>query len=223
LAENQEPDQSNRAAVYIDGFNLYYPVNDFGEPFMKWCNLWRLSEIMCAPKGLQLVKVVFCTAMPEHDSERHARHVSFNQAQIACGVTVTKGHYVYDPDHGKYCEKQSDINVALSLILDGIDDVYDWAFLLSADSDQAATARFFKERFQHKKLVAVAPPDRDPPHKSRPYVETSFTLKKEQLEAAIMPAFVPTKAGGFVRRPDAYKPPDWWVHPDNRPAKKAAS
>lgn len=217
----QDPAPQNRAAVYIDGFNLYHPVHEFGEPFMKWCNLWRLSEAMCAPKGLFLQKVVFCTALPDHDMDKHARHVSFNSAQIACGVTVMKGHYVYAPDLGKYTEKQSDINVALTLILDGVDDIYDWAFLVSADSDQAATARVFKERFPTKKLVAVAPPNRDPPHKSRPYVESAFTLKKEQIEAAIMPAMVPSLKGGFVRRPDVYAPPDWWVHPDDRPTKKA--
>lgn len=165
--------------------------------------------------------MVFCTALPDHDEGKHARHVSFNSAQIACGVTVLKGHYVYAPDLGKYTEKQSDINVALSIILDGIDNVYDWAFLVSADSDQAATARVFKERLPDKKLVAVAPPNRDPPHKSRPYVEAAFTIKKEQIEAAIMPAFVPA-AKGFIRRPDAYKPPDGWVHPDQRPKKGSA-
>src|SRR3546814_6946805 len=112
------------------------------EPFLKWCDLWRLSEMMCAPKDLDLQKVVFCTAVPrrEHSPGQRDRHNRFNSALISKGVEVLKGHHVYDPDAGKHSEKQSDINVALSVIIDGIDDVYDWAFLVRADSNQAATA-----------------------------------------------------------------------------------
>src|SRR5829696_5166464 len=39
-------------------------------------------------------------------------------------------------------------------------DVFDHAYLVTADSDQAATARMFSERFQAKKLTAVCPPGR---------------------------------------------------------------
>ena len=67
-------------------------------------------------------------------------------------------HHV--PADGGYSEKQSDINVALSVICDGEDDVYDGAFLLSADSDQVATAKFFKARLEEKgkRLFAAIPP-----------------------------------------------------------------
>src|SRR3546814_11999334 len=70
------------------------------EPFLKWCDLWRLSEMMCAPKDLDLQKVVFCTAVPrrEHSPGQRDRHNRFNSALISKGVEVLKGHHVYDPD-----------------------------------------------------------------------------------------------------------------------------
>lgn len=159
--QGQKP--QNRAAVYFDGFNLYHPIHEMGEPFLKWLDLWRLSEMMCKPHALTLQKVVFCTAVPQHLPDKRDRHNSYNNALIAKGVTVVKGHHVFDPTAQKYSEKQSDIHVALSVILDGIDEVYDWAFLVSADSDQAATAKHFSERLPHKKLVSVAPPNKEVP------------------------------------------------------------
>jgi hypothetical protein len=116
-----------RAAVYIDGFNLYHPIKDSGLNHLKWACLWKLGEMLCAPDGYELAKVVFCTAVPKHLPDSMARHQTFNAAQIARGVLVIKGHHV--PEAGGYSEKQSDINVALSVILDGIDDVYDAAYL----------------------------------------------------------------------------------------------
>ncbi|UDL91697.1 NYN domain-containing protein [Mesorhizobium sp. PAMC28654] len=220
MSQIQDPIPQKRAAFYFDGFNLYHPVHEMGEPFMKWCNLWRLSEILCAPNGLDLKKVVFCTAMPFHKPDSLGRHRTFNNAQIACGVTVLEGHFVFNDELNRHSEKQSDINVALSLMMDAVDDVFDWAFLVSADSDQASTARFFKDRFPDKKLAIVAPPNRKPPDKSLPYSDLDFTIRKEDMERALMPNFVKSLDGRFIRRPLEYDPPAWWMPPDQRPKRK---
>lgn len=221
MGGNQEEGGPNRAAVYIDGFNLYHPIREMNEPFLKWCNLWRLSELLCEPHGLALQKVVLCTAMQMHRPETLGRHRTFNNAQIASGVRVVEGHYIFNEDLDRHSEKQSDINVALSLILDGIDNVYDWAFLVSADSDQAATARVFKERFgSNRRLVVVAPPDRSPPDKSIPYADFTFKISKDHIERSLLPQLVPSLTGGFIRRPAEYDPPEWWLPPHLRPKRK---
>ena len=140
-----------RAALYVDGFNLYHPIRRMGAAFnyLKWACLWRLGENLAGQKGQRLVKVVFCTAVPStrQGFDKRDRHIRFNQAQRARGVTILEGHYVPEPieDNGiptgqtKWTEKQTDLNVALELIMDGLDDVYDVALLLSADTDQVAT------------------------------------------------------------------------------------
>jgi hypothetical protein len=219
MAEDQDAKPPHRAAVYIDGFNLYHPIREMNEPFLKWCNLWRLSELLCINNGLNLAKVVFCTAMPLHNPESLGRHRRFNNAQAASGVSVVEGHYVFNDEIGRHSEKQSDINVALSLMMDAVDDVYDWAILVSADSDQAATARFLKDRFPDKKLALVAPPDRKPPSKALPYADLDFTISKDLIERSLLPNFVPSP-GGFIRRPREYDPPDGWLAPDQRPKRK---
>lgn len=124
-------------------------------------------------------------------------------------------------DGEKWNEKQTDINVALSLILDGLDDVYDMAMLLSADSDQGATAKWFSERLgpQNKRLLAIAPPNRSVPDKVKPYAFKSFSLSRDLVERCIMGPTVQGKSGLIVR-PSEYDPPAGWVHPDDRPKGK---
>jgi hypothetical protein len=212
-----QPKVENRAAFYIDGFNLYHPIHEMNEPHLKWANLWKLGELICEPHGAKLVKVVFCTAVPAHLPESRDRHNTFNAAQRANGVHIVPGHHIHDGE--KWNEKQSDINVALHLILDGVDDIYDMAILLSADSDQAATAKIFKERFAGKRLLAVAPPTKSVPNKVHPYCFDHFSLPKLMMERCVMGESVAGKTGAIMRPPE-YARPDNWVHPDDRPKGK---
>lgn len=206
-----------RAAFYIDGFNLYHPIKEMNEPHYKWANLWKLGEIICEPHGASLLKVVFCTAVPAHLPGSRDRHNTFNAAQRAHNVTVITGHHVHDGE--KWNEKQSDINVALHLMLDGVDNLYDMAILLSADSDQAATAKLFRERFPDKKLLGVAPPNKSVPNKVQPYCFAHFALSEATMERCIMSEQVQGRKG-LITRPGEYAPPSGWVHPDDRPKGK---
>lgn len=206
-----------RGALYVDGFNLYHPIHLNGENHLKWASLWQLGELLCASEGLRLVKVVFCTAVPKHLPDSRDRHNIFNAAQIAQGVTVIKGHHVPEPDRGGYSEKQSDINLALAVILDGLDDVYDTAILLSADSDQVATARAFKERLapRGKTLLGAVPFERSYPTDYASLGVRVLTVTKMDMERCVMPAQVPGKKG-LINRPEPYAPPAGWVHPADR-------
>lgn len=230
--ENCQESAKPRAALYIDGFNLYHPIKRMGPEnnHFKWACLWELGVNLTAPKGQELVKVVFCTAVPsmKQNADQRDRHIRFNQAQRAHGVIVVEGHYVPEPieDNGmptgatKWTEKQTDINVALELIMDGLDNVYDVALLLSADTDQVATARVFTERLVPlgKSLVGIAPPDRAAPAGYSQYKVPTVTLKKYDIEKCIMPAEI-DHAGIMVRRPPEYDPPADWTHPNDLPPK----
>jgi len=216
-AEPREPPRRPLAALYVDGFNLYYPLHEAAMPHLKWASLWRLGEIICEPHDAQLVKAVLCTAVPSHYADKRDRHNTYNAAQRAQGVKVVLGHHMHDGE--KWNEKQTDINVALSLILDGADDVYDIAILVSADSDQGATARVFKERFPSKRLLAVAPPARSVPDKVKPYAWKSFSLSIPTIERCVMAETIQGKTG-LILRPESYAPPEGWLHPDDRPTGK---
>lgn len=212
--QNQE---KKRAAVYVDGFNLYHAIHDLGEPFLKWNCIWNLGEIFAHKGGYDLVRVTFCTAFPTHkDHGTKDRFRAYTNALKARGVNVIEGHYLEERTTGQWKEKQSDVNLALSCISDAYNGVFDAAYLVTADSDQAATARVFRDEFPEKRLIPVAPPKKPIPKKTQSFSERGFVISKDMIEACVMSGFVPGKSGGLIRRPAEYDPPDWWVHPDAR-------
>lgn len=224
-----------RAALYIDGFNLYHPIHRMGPEnnHLKWACLWTLGRNLTEPKGQKLVKVAFCTAVPSlrQNPEKRERHIKFNNAQRAQGVEVIEGHYVPESieEDGlptgdtKWTEKQTDLNVALELILDGLNDQYDVALLLSADTDQVATARAFSEHVAPlgKTLVGVAPPDRDAPKGYSAFKIPTIKLKKFDIERCVMPGEI-VHNGIMILRPREYDPPVDWMHPTARPSRGKA-
>ena len=223
--KSQEKNSASRAALYIDGFNLYHAIDDLDEPFLKWSDYWKLGSIIIPRKSQKLVKVVYCTAYYPNDENKKRRHRSFINAQKVNNVTVIEGHYVHEDVECRGCgakwkkptEKQGDINVALHLIKDGYDDLYDCAYLLSSDSDQAATARIFRDSFSSKKLVTVAPPERNFSVHIERYASERLKLNKSHIEKCVMPPVVFKPGVTSSRRPKEYTPPDSWIHPDNRP------
>lgn len=217
LNPKSQPKSDIRAAIYIDGFNLYHPIHEMEKQYLKWLNLWKLGEIICEPHKATLVKAVFCTAVPAHLPDSRDRHNTYNAAQRANGVTVVNGHHIHDGE--KWNEKQSDINVALHLMLDAIDDIFDIAILLSADSDQAATAKLFRQRFPDKRLLGVAPPNKTVPNKVQPHCFAHFSLSEATIERCVMGESVQGKTG-LINRPEQYAPTGGWMHPDQRPKEK---
>ena len=214
-----------RAAFYYDGFNLYHAINDLGESYLKWCNLWELAERLIPKQTEELVKVVFCTAFYPGDERKRWRHQQYLNALENVGVTTVKGHYVHEVSACSHCrktwkqptEKETDINVALSLIMDAQDDVFDRAYLVTADSDQAATARLFKDRFPQKQLITVAPPGRNFSVDIARYTGGNrLAITKDHLDWTVFPAIVMRGTNPSGRRPREYDPPEWWVHPRDR-------
>jgi hypothetical protein len=219
-----------RAALYVDGFNFYHAVKDLNEPFLKWCNLWRLGEIVIPSVSEQLVRVVFCTAHAPGEPQRRWRQDQFMNALRNVGVECVLGHYITEPRDCKNCshvwekptEKASDLNLGLSLITDAWNDVFDRAYLLTADSDQTATARFLRQTINGKSLISVAPPGRNFSANIMQFADGRIALTRDNIERSIFPATVLGKNGSpHGRRPREYDPPAGWIHPDNRPAQNS--
>src|SRR5664279_2305109 len=158
----------DRAAFYIDGFNLYHAVDDLGQPHLKWLDLWALSERLIDPENEELVRVTWCTATLSDDVQKMLRHRAYKKAVQSVGVIPVMGHFVNEEMECRACEatwlkpteKQGDVNLAIHLIADAHQNHYDVAYLVTADSDQAATAKKFRTDFPGKRIISVAPPNR---------------------------------------------------------------
>jgi uncharacterized LabA/DUF88 family protein len=169
--------------------------------------------VICARHGTNLVKVSFFTAVPDEPEDVKSRHRTFNTALRAVDVDIVEGHHVIDPDSGKRQEKQTDINLALHLIRDAHDNVYDCAYILSSDSDQAATAKMLKSWFPEKYLVGIAPPSNKVPEKLITYADAHFALTMVDVERCVFDEPLIGRSGKPIPRPAAYRPPNGWIRP----------
>ncbi|ALR19184.1 NYN domain-containing protein [Sphingobium baderi] len=216
-----------RGALYIDGFNLYHAVDDLGVPHYKWCNFWKLAELISKGQARSITRVVFCTAYFKGDHGKRVRHEALVNAQAIVGVETKLGHTTTEPMKCKRhsCghrwdqprEKETDINLSLSLFADACDDVFDVAFLLTADTDQAATISFFRNRFPDKRIVNVIPPGRMPSQHLANLAHGKIRMTANHLDTCALPEMVAKDGFKTIYRPAEYAPPPGWVHPDDRP------
>lgn len=224
--EDQVGKEKIRAAFFIDGFNLYHAIADLQQPHLKWISYWELANVLIPKQSQKLVGVTWCTARRSVLNDKARRHDELTMAQKISGVIVKKGHFVNEMRNCKNCnnnwnhpsEKEGDINVAIHLIRDAFKNVYDHAYLLTADSDQLATIRMFKADFPNKEITVIVPPGRprsEALHNAAG--KKSIQINTTHLEKSVMPPVVFLPGTGRAQRPTTYAPPAGWVHPNNRP------
>ena len=59
-----------------------------------------------------------------------------------------------------YEEKMTDVNIAVSLLADAQDDIYDTAMVISGDSDLSGPIEEVRRRYPGKRVVVAFPPQR---------------------------------------------------------------
>jgi uncharacterized LabA/DUF88 family protein len=201
-----------RANVYIDGFNLYHAIDDLGQPYLKWLDLQKLSDSIVKGHG-RIQDIIYCTAYRDRDQGKKARHRFYIDALKLVGVEPVFGHEANETLECHACnhkwtvkrEKATDINLALRLYQDAERNRFDVAFVISADSDQAATFSFIKARWPDKQLFHVVPPGRDHSKHIKAHADGMKTLKEKDIHAAIFPRDV-TDGTRMVTRPKEYDP-----------------
>jgi NYN domain len=224
-----EASQALRAALYVDGFNLYHAIDDLGQPHLKWLNLADLGNRIIPRERERLVKVRWFTAVqPRAAADKNRRHREYITALKYYNVAVHRGHFIFDTVDCHNCshqwvkpqEKETDVGVALHLFDDAYQNVFDVAYLLTADSDQGATARIMKGRFPEKRLVSVVPPGMEPSNSILTHTPHKLKLTVEFLEDCLLPphAFTGPANNQSVafRRPPEYAPPPGWLPPRER-------
>lgn len=228
--EPQKP-RRLRAALYVDGFNMYHALNDLGQPFLKWVNLGELAKLLVVGKPEDVVRIVFCTAIRTDKHQRMLRHRAYVRALEGQGVVVLEGEFSKEPRTCKSCgatwmhptEKEGDTSLAIAVIDDAHRDRFDVAYLLTADGDQAPVARMIKADFPNKRLITVAPPKRSHNFRILKEAHGKISVTEDQIEASLFEKVALDAKGHAIIRPTDYDPPPGWVHPRNRPGKKKAA
>lgn len=201
-----------RVAVYVDGFNLYYGLKSKGWRRFYWLDIRALSENLMR-ESQRVVGVRYFTArITGRQQGKKKRQSTYLEAIDARGgVKLHFGHYLAKPRECHRCglrwmvyeEKMTDVNVAVELLGDAQDDVFDTAIVLSADSDLAGPVEAVLGRYADKRVIAVFPPGRRS-DRLRRAASASFTLGRKVLKDSQLPDEVVKRDGFVLRRPERW-------------------
>ena len=199
---------TKRVAVYVDGFNLYHALDDLAENHLKWLDLWSLSETLIRPdEAIVAVKYfsAYATWMPA-SYRRHQRYVAALQSR---GVQFIEGRFKEKPMQCKSCgvryvaheEKETDVNIGVHLMADGLKDRFDRALVISADTDLNEAVTLARAETTKKQIHILAPPGR----KGRNSVAL-FEITVGRLRRSLLPEQIAWD-GRTITRPVEYDPP----------------
>jgi uncharacterized LabA/DUF88 family protein len=202
-----------KVIVYIDGFNLYFAINEMGWRNLLWLDLVKLANSLIDPNKQELVAVKYFTSYIKKPAEKRKRQLAYIDALGTLPLLkIVTGEYIENRVECRGChrtwrddkEKQTDVHIATAMITDAlakgrVDDL----LLVTADSDQIPAieaVRFFK-----KHVLIVIPPGRtDYLGIQRAAGGNKLELTKTKLAACLLPPKVKTQSGFEVQCPAEY-------------------
>lgn len=157
-----------RVIVYVDGFNLYYGLRERRWRRYYWLNLRALSRALLKPDQ-SLMHTHYFTSVVSQPEDKRLRQQCYLDALLTLpDFTIHYGHYLDERVTCRNCgysytthhEKMTDVNIAVRLLTDSLQDRFDVALLVSADSDLVAPIRAVRELSPEKRVIVAFPPAR---------------------------------------------------------------
>ena len=185
--------------AYIDGFNLYHAIDELNKKKLhgnanKWLDLHKLCETFLS-QGDTLNKVYYFSALPTHlNNDKLSRHSLYVKALQSVNVTAILGKFKRKDSICKLChrkyeayeEKQSDINIAITMLKDAFSNDFDKAFLVTADTDLVSAVKMLKGL--GKRIILLTPPNRDKrANELKQNADASFEIRQARLMASLLP------------------------------------
>ena len=200
-----------RARLYVDGFNLHHAILDLNRRELLWLDLNALGRALL-PSNETLAGVTWVSAHRPQRRDRMEALLAYEEALRARQVRCLMGHFVVHGDHCQACghqwmdatEKQSDVNLALSVAADAAANRFDTAYIVTTDGDHAATTRFLHESYPDKTVVSVAPPGRGHSRQLLEWAHLRTEIDVGMLERSSLPERILTRSG-FVERPGGWR------------------
>lgn len=213
-----------KTVVYVDGFNLYYgALRGTG---YKWLNLQDLfSKVF--PRN-DIVGIRYFTAainaLPSDPDQPIRQQLFWRALRTLPNLSIIEGHYLCHPKsmplvtpapNGQRFaqvlfteEKGSDVNLASYLLLDGFQNAYDCAIVVSGDSDLATPIEMARNHLG--KTVGVLLPQitgkKNPRRSARLKGAATFfrdSIRRGVLQSSQFPATLSDARGTF------HKPSVW--------------
>jgi len=199
----------NRVSVYVDGFNLYYGLKDRHGRRYLWLDLQALATSLLRP-GQVLQSVTYFTARVRDDPDALRRQSDYLDALSTHSplVRIVNGRFQEKDRSCRHCghrwtvfeEKETDVNIAISLVEDAVGDRYDTAILVSGDSDLIPAIKAMKRLAAPKRIIVAFPPNRHSNELKR-VADGFLYVRIDKVRNAQLPEQVVNRTGLTLSRP----------------------
>ncbi len=206
-------DAKKRAIVYIDGFNFYFGLRESEWHSYYWLDYPKLAaSLVNGLENTELVITKYFTARISAPEDKRIRQNNYLEVLRLRGDIVTRfGNYREASYNCSGCkrpnfianEKQTDVNIAVEMLIDAYENSFDVAVLVSGDSDLVPPVREIKRLFPYKKVLACFPPLRRS-KEIRKVCNGEIIIQEADLKNNQLPEQI-TRPDGYV-----YKCPDSW-------------
>ena len=198
---------AERLIVYIDGYNLYHGMHqEFGRATL-WLDVVRLAQSFRPAQRLVNVKYFTAPVLDNPPAQsRQAHYIDALSALYPSQFSAIMGRYQKKQitcfgcgrQHTHYEEKETDDNIATSLVADAARHEMDSAILVSGDSDLAPAVRAVSSIGAHLFVAAAFPPNRVSKH-LRGLMPASFNVDRKRIKRLQLPASFTVNGQTFTR------------------------
>ncbi len=154
-----------RYAFYVDGFNMYFALDK--KPAYKkykWLSYDKLARHFIRAHDT-IAGIYYFTAKVKWKPDNAKRHATYIKALESTGVKTVLGKFKNKDIQCHRChryfrtheEKRTDVNIALQVVCDGMNDFYDRAVIISADSDLIPVFPMLKKYAPDKEIGVLLP------------------------------------------------------------------
>jgi len=197
---------------YVDSFNLYFGLKSRGWRRLFWLDVPKLVESLAKP-GQAVSGVRYFTArLSEQSRQQKPQKALLDVYENLEGCSLYYGKYQNVSRRCIHCgietevpsEKMTDVNIAVELLSDAVQDAFDTALLISADSDLTPAVLKVRVLFPGKRVIIAFPPDRF----SQSLAEAAHgyvVIGRAKLAASQLPDRIEQEDGSVLVRPDGWK------------------
>ena len=204
-----------RVIAYVDGMNLYHGVRSLGVPRYLWLDVRALSLSLLQPNQV-LSGVKYFTSLFSSDGDDvgmvHRQSTHLKALDTLVGLELVEGRFQSKIGKCRRCgnewmayeEKMTDVNIAVEMVCDAEDDVFDAALLVSGDGDLTGPVSRVLSRHPDKRVVVAFPPKRRS-NSLRSAASAHFYIRQSRIRNSQLPERLRAVDGYPLRRPVGWR------------------
>ena len=156
ILSSQTPSfEGKRVAIYIDGSNLYYSVKNCTGSKLSYNGLKEFCEEIAGDNVLSKIGYYFSPMTENENPISYFSDQNFIKGLRSlnkCDVVLGRLEKI----NGSYVEKETDVNLAVDIISDAYENIFDIAYLVSNDGDFRRVFDNIHKKINGKKVIYVS-------------------------------------------------------------------